>query len=63
MDAVQSYHQISVCPEDCYKTAFVTDENQWEFVYMPFGAKTASQTYAYDGQIASCSQGVYLRIY
>ena len=39
------YHQIPVCPEDCYKTAFITDENQYEFVYMPFGAKTASQTY------------------
>ena len=44
LDAVQSYHQIPMREEDCYKTAFITNE-QWEFTYMPFGAKTASQTY------------------
>ena len=66
LDAVQSNHQIPMCPEDCYKTAFVTDENQWEFVYMPFGAKTASQTYMRTGmmdKIVSCSHGVCLRVY
>ena len=45
LDAMQSYHQIPVCPEDGYKIVFATDENQWEFIYMPFGAKTASRTY------------------
>ena len=31
LDAVQSYHQIPMRPEDSYKTAFITDEGQWEF--------------------------------
>ena len=45
IDASQGYHQIPIAPEDCYKTAFVTDDGLFEFIYLPFGAKTASQTY------------------
>jgi hypothetical protein len=45
IDASMGFHQIPMVPEDCYKTAFVTDFGLHEFVYMPFGAKTASQTY------------------
>ena len=45
IDASQGYYQIPIRSSDCYKTAFSTSSGLYEFLYLPFGAKTASQTY------------------
>ena len=39
LDLNSAYWQVPVAPEDRKKTAFVTEENKWEFMVMPFGAK------------------------
>jgi len=45
MDAFSRYHQISLCPEDQEKTAFITDCSLHCYKMMPFGLKNAGATY------------------
>ena len=45
MDITAAYHQIPVAEEDIPKTAFITKYGLYEFKTMPFGLKTAPQTY------------------
>jgi hypothetical protein len=45
LDCAQGYFQIPLRSEDTYKTAFVTGKGLYEFLVMPFGLKTASQTF------------------
>ena len=37
IDLTKGYWQILVAPEDVYKTAFVTPDGQYEFLWMQFG--------------------------
>ena len=36
-DLIKGYWQITVAPEDVFKTAFVTPDGQYDFTRMPFG--------------------------
>ena len=45
IDLVKAYHQIGVYPPDIHKTAVSTPVGTFEFMRMPFGLKTASQTF------------------
>jgi hypothetical protein len=45
MDLQAGYHQISVRPEDRPKTAFITADGLFQFRKMPFGLRTAPQTF------------------
>ena len=41
LDCSQGYFQLKLKDEDCHKTAFVSPSGFWEWVYLPFGLKTA----------------------
>lgn len=45
IDLVKAYHQIGVFGPDIHKTAVATPVGTFEFMRMPFGLKTAGQTF------------------
>src|SRR6267154_2616783 len=45
LDCTAGYWQIPVKDSDTYKTAFVTHRGLYEWLALPFGAATASQTF------------------
>ena len=45
IDLVRGYHQIAVATKDIPKTTVITPFGLWEFLRMPFGLKSAAQTF------------------
>lgn len=45
LDLTSAFHQIKMYEQDIPKTAITTAAGLYEFVYMPYGLKTASQTF------------------
>ncbi|KAL0442255.1 UNVERIFIED_CONTAM: hypothetical protein Sradi_0164400 [Sesamum radiatum] len=45
MDALQGYHQIMLSPEDHKRVSFITSDEMFCYVAMPFGLKNAGATY------------------
>jgi hypothetical protein len=45
LDGYSRYHQISITPEDRYKTTFVTDWGAFIWMVMPFGVKNGPPTF------------------
>ncbi|GBG73740.1 hypothetical protein CBR_g17080 [Chara braunii] len=45
LNSKSGYHQISIRPQDCYKTAFKTRYEHFEWIIMPFGLTNAQVTF------------------
>ncbi|KAL0456472.1 UNVERIFIED_CONTAM: hypothetical protein Slati_0986400 [Sesamum latifolium] len=45
MDASHGYQQIMIAPEDHKRVSFITSDNMFCYVAMPFGLKNAGATY------------------
>jgi hypothetical protein len=45
LDMVMGYHQIEIASEDRAKTAFSTNEGNWEYQRLPFGLKATQATF------------------
>ena len=46
LDNVGAFHSVPVKRSDCHKTAFVSSEGLFQFVYMPFGLMNGPPTYS-----------------
>ena len=46
LDLKSAYWQVEMCPESAEKTAFITQEGQWEFRVLPFGLAAAPFTFS-----------------
>ena len=56
MYLMKGFYQIPMDPEDCCKTAFITEQGLFEFDVMPFGLKNAPATFqrAMQNALAGC---------
>jgi len=45
LDAYSGYNQIPMVASDMNKTAFITDDANYFYRFMPFGLKNAGATY------------------
>uniref|UniRef100_A0ABD2VXI5 RNA-directed DNA polymerase n=1 Tax=Trichogramma kaykai TaxID=54128 RepID=A0ABD2VXI5_9HYME len=45
LDLYQAFNQIPMAPEDIQKTAFISPVGLFEFLFMPYGLRNASQTF------------------
>ena len=45
LDLVKGYNEVPMSEADICKTAIVTSFGMFEFLYMPFGLKNATQTF------------------
>jgi len=45
LDCTSGYYQIPMDPKCVHMTSFITHRNSYSFLYMPFGAKCAGQTF------------------
>ena len=45
LDLRNGYFQVPMAQEDCVKTAFSTNNNSYEFVFMPFGLQAAVSSF------------------
>jgi len=55
LDCTSGYYQIPMDPKSIPLTSFITHKNSYEFLYIPFGAMTAAQTFqrVIDGMLQS----------